>query len=310
MNEQLEHEQIEADIHELLTGGLAPDERAELLERIARDESVRRLAGEMARFQRLARRGLGLEVEQATLDASCASVLQAIESGRVASEREVQKPEKHRPAGVLTWAMRAAAVLAVAVGVVLASSWHRQLRDLRRQLAESRQSPSPPAPPVVVADLKTEDMQVLRTLWREVVDAGDQARTWVLLTDGSGEFGRLEKGASAPPTTAGGLTLVRCIVLTDDRQVRQVSILLPASQPGQLSVPSVFRVLGEPMDIALQTDGGFLELNLQLAGARRTGLRGRIPARQEEVRQVGQFRVGERTLTVYLQALSAGPENS
>ncbi|MCG3180442.1 MAG: hypothetical protein BIFFINMI_02803 [Phycisphaerae bacterium] len=297
--------ELESRIHDLLNGTLAPRQAADLLARIERDDAARHLAGEMARFQRLARAAAGLEaVESAGAD-SLQLAQGTIQSGRVEAAMGRRRGGR-RIYRSLVWPFRIAALVAVATGATLTFYWHRQAVDLRQQLDRK------PAAPIVVADLRPEDLAVLRTLWQGVASSGDQSRPWVLMADGVGAFGYLAQPAGSESPRIERLVLVRCVIVADDRQQTQVSLLLPAGQATPLNLPDACRILDQPVDLTLQAGGQFVDLSLRLGTGTdgSVGLAGRVPAQQSGAHQVGQFHLGERTLTVFLQALQVDPETT
>jgi hypothetical protein len=184
--------ELERRIHALLCDDLGADEKREVLLQIARDGEARDLLEEMLALERTVRAACGYDAAQRALAASMASVLSSLER---------QQPAAHgRRRRALTWLARAAAVLVIAsVTAAVTSYWAD--RVMQQRLTGLQKS-------VGMAQVSAAEIRSYRKVWQEVVDGRAGGVPWLLMSEGTGQFGYLpvtsDKGAG------GRLVLMRC----------------------------------------------------------------------------------------------------
>jgi len=231
--------ELERRIHALLCGDLNADEKREVLWQVARDEEARQLLGEMLALEQSARAAYGNEAARGALDASMASVLSSLERQQPAAQGRRRR--------VLTWLARAAAVLVIA-SVTAAVTTYWADRVMQQRLAGLQGG-------VGMAQVSPSEIRSYRKVWQEVVDGRAGGVPWLLMSEGTGEFGYLP-GASE--SAAGGrLVLMRCrLVGSKGDLLETLNIILPADRGTRLALPKAGRLDGLPIDYEVTAAGG------------------------------------------------------
>lgn len=280
---------LEHRIHSLLCGDLDPHARADVLGRVARDDEARHLLGEMLDMQQQARAACGLAVDAGAIQASVACVLAAgIPAERVPAGG---KPRSYGP-----WVWRAAAAAAVAISVYVAVTASMTARRVEVQLAHVRRTLTMPR----VTD---SEVASYRTIWQHLGEGPGRSEPWVLLGEGTGQFGYVpaETDAKRPH----GPLLVRCCLVTADGQVLETfNVLVPAGMHGRLVLPDAGRINDSPVHCEVATGGHATTLGILVGRdpGESVGVRGRVTVGGGPV-ELGQFRIDGATVHVILQAV-------
>jgi len=295
----------ECSIHALLCGRCDDAERFALLKRIARDENLRGLLGEMIQTQELARAAYGYPGADQSLQLSLPAALADLSAGQ--EHREAAKPAPRRRLGLSAWRRTfwpAAVGAVIAASVFLAIDVHRTNVLLREQfLAEGNR-----VEPILAGQIQPAEMQRLRDIWAEVADGGEASRTWIFMGGQSGEFGYV---SGAKPTGTDRPIVVRLILLSADGKVMEKSnLLLPRQAIGRLSLADAGRLWG--MQLGLEVDSSDSRTRVALTvgqggGGDSVGVSGKVRV-GNGAEEIGWLRVAGKDLRVIIQAipLSAG----
>ena len=279
--------ELERRIHALLCGDLNADEKREVLLQVARDEGARQLLGEMLALEQSARTAYGYETAQGALDASLASVLSSLERQQPAAQGRRRR--------VLMWLARAAAVLVIAA-VTAAVTTYWADRAMQQRVAGLREG-------VGMAQVSPAEIRSYRKVWQEVVDGRAGGVPWLLMSEGTGEFGYLP-GASE--SAAGGrLVLMRCRLVGSGGDVLEtLNIILPADRATRLSLPDAGRLDGLPIHYEASAAGGWAAVALTVGetAVESVGVRGRVAIGGVPV-EMGQFHLDGRRVHVWLQVV-------
>ena len=295
----------ECSIHALLCGRCDDAERFALLKRIARDENLRGLLGEMIQTQELARAAYGYPGADQSLQLGLPAALANLPVGR--EHRDAAKLAHRRRMGASAWRRTfwpAAVGAVIAASVFLAIDVHRTNVLLREQfLAEGNR-----VEPILAGQMQPAEMQRLRDIWAEVADGGEASRTWIFMGGQSGEFGYV---SGAKPTGTDRPIVVRLILLSADGKVMEKSnLLLPRQAIGRLSLADAGRLWG--MQLGLEVDSSDSRTHVALTvsrggGADSVGVSGKVRV-GNGAEEIGWLRVAGKDLRVIIQAipLSAG----
>ena len=295
----------ECSIHALLCGRCDDAERFALLKRIARDENLRGLLGEMIQTQELARAAYGYPAADQSLQLGLPAAFANLPAGQ--EHREAAKCAPRRRLGSSAWRRalwRMAAGAVIAASVFLAIDVHRTNVLLREQLlAEGNR-----VEPIPAVQFQPAEMQRLRDIWAEVADGGEASRTWILMSGQSGEFGYVN---GTKPTGANRPIVVRLILVSaDGKVVEKSNLLLPRQAIGKLLLADVGRLWGMPLGLEVDSSDSRTHVALtvgQGGGADSVGISGRVRV-GNGAEEIGWLRVAGKDLRVIVQAipLSAG----
>lgn len=300
MNSETERIDFECEVQDLLAGQAGGQRAAGLLWQVVRDNGARQTLSEMLEAQQQARRSLGLDIGEEHMQASLAGVIEALRqgpgSGGPAAGR--RREGGRRLLRAFFWPVGIAAALALAGLLHLTWSARSEIRVLHERMSTMTAAVKAP-------ELKADDLTALRAVWRQVADETGQTRPWVMLSNGTGEFGYVP--ADRVGSNGGGMVLLHCVIVTDDRRTTQINLLVPARASVQLAVPESGRLAGRPIEMAVRASGGHADVNLTIgeAGGSQVGLRGRAQTDGRPT-ELGQFRLEGVKATVFLQAQELG----
>lgn len=263
--------------------------RREALWRVVTDEQARARLAEMLRLQRQARAAFGYARAEPAMRRSLDELLDRLH----ARDETADRPPRPR-VRVTRWLLRAAAVMVMAASAFVAVVAWQGRGDLDRRLSAMQQAIQMPA-------LTAAEMAGYRQIWESVRDGADQGPPWVLLNNGSGEFGYLPEGAPAPAGQR--MMLLRCVVLSQDGQsLEELNLLLPAGRTVRLSLPAAGQLAGRPVqcDIAAEERHASLGLTVGDSPAGPVGVRGRVDV-GAEASEIGRFQLDGQTVRVLVQ---------
>ncbi len=310
-----ERTDLEGRLHGLLGGDLSPAERRAALRRIIRDEAARRTLDEMLAVQERSREAFGYdradEAMREPMERLSASLAPGEAPGEAPEEAPGEAPEevpvaphptpsdRKRNAGRRpwpVWLVRVAAASVIAASVFAAGVSWRNNRLLREKMKELHA-------PVAVARVTPAERDGYRHIWENVAGGGE-GRPWILLSDGTGEFGYLPPaGTEADPS---GLILIRCLLASlDGREVQTLNLLLPRRRIEGLSLPVIGRVAGEPIACDVSAGRGRAAIGLTVGeeAAEVSGIRGTAVIDGSPV-EIGQMRLDGRRLRVVVHAVT------
>ncbi len=296
-----EQEQLDTErsIHALLCGRCDDAERVALLKRIARDEHLRGLLGEMIQTRELARAAYGYPVDDRSLPINLPTALAGSRTG--GEHADAASPAIRRrlvlPLGRRAfWRLAGAAV--VAASIFLAVDVHQTNVLLRRQMLAGVNGTDP----IPASQLQPAEMQRLRNIWAEVADGAEASRPWILLSGQSGEFGYVN---GPKPTEADRPIVVRLILVSaDGKVVERSNLLLPRQAIGRLSLADVGRLWGMPLNMEVDSSGSHTNVALTVGhgGENSVGISGKVRV-GNGAEEIGWLRVAGKDLRVIIQAL-------
>jgi hypothetical protein len=282
--------ELEGRLHSLLCGSLSPAEREELLGLLVHDDQARRLLEEMLGFQRACRRAAGLdEAEERALQdlealrARCADI-------REPAHAQPRDARGRRWGSAGLWARVAAAVV-IASSIYAVWAIHQggsSPRDLVRRPGEER----PPS-----MGLTQEELERYREIWNQVAEGGG---TWVLLKEGSGQFGSFSTGSAQGQ--AGTVLLVQCRVVNSQGQlVYSADVLLPDEPALKVRLPEAGQLGGQRATLAVSAGpgGATVGLTVQNSSLVPVGVTGQAPL--GDGREVGRFRLHEQDMRFFVR---------
>ena len=280
---------LEEQIQSLLCAELCEADRSSLLMRIARDDDARALLAEMLEVQQQARSAFGYDDSTEAMQASLGAVIGSLPS--------VGRGRAARRLGV-AWLVAAAALALVAVSAYLAISTERRNRQLQARLDDIHKA-------VGMSKITAGELSQYRRIWESVAGPAGQARPWILLRDGRGEFGYMP----ATPDVAGGgrLVLLRCkVVGANGRGMEEVNLLLPARRGARLSLPEAGRLAGAPLrcDVVAGKEWTAVGLAVEDEGGA-AGVSGRARAGGGPV-EIGRFQFRGEGHRVFVQLVPVG----
>jgi len=283
MNKLDEPFALEEQLHSLLCGALSADQRQELLGRLAREEEPRRLLAEMLEFERACRRSAGLDGAEARASRDWEALRGRLTNG---PERAVRRGSWAGRAALWTgwWARAAAAVVVLACAYGAWSLYHGKGGGVDGGPRGSEAQLSTP--------LTAEELERFRTIWSQVAEGGG---TWVLVKEGSGQFGSI---APAPKSPKGGtVLLVQCRVVNDQGQlVYSADVLLPDEPSLKVRLPEAGLLAGQRAALAVTAvpGGTTVGLSVQDSLPAAVGVTGQAPLGSPS--EVGRFRLHDQDL--------------
>ncbi|MCY2930759.1 MAG: hypothetical protein NTV86_14935 [Planctomycetota bacterium] len=275
---------LEIRLDALIRGELAEPERQETLDRVATDESARRLLADMLDCRRRARQAFGYDGIEGKIAEGMSQVL-----SRLPRPAGTARPQRRR---MLGWPLATAASLLLAAGIGL---WAMRQNAPAGPTIQTMQAAGPVIPESTPAQLAR-----LRGLWGAIA-SGDSA-TWILVRNGGDNFGQ-EPSSGAP--AEGGAVSVRCVFAGSDGTILDdFQILVPASTVSPLAVGEAARLAGRPVVCDVSAGVGWVALHVKVddKAGRPVGVQGTVKTGQGPV-QIGEFRLGEREVKVFLQAI-------
>jgi len=296
-----DHQELdqERSIHALLCGRLGQAERVSLLKSLAQDEQLRDLLAEIIQTQELARAAYGYPADDPSVPAGLtASIAAPAASTRPSS---TSKPSNRRLLALGPWRRalwRVAAIVVIAASVFVAIDVHRSNVLLRNKLAGGGGGE-----PITTGQLLPADMQRLRDIWSHVVDRRETARPWILMSNGSGEFGYvsgLDKSGPSQP-----IVLRLTLVSADGKVVETSNLLLPNQAIGRLALADAGRLWGLPLGLVVDSSNRRTRVALTVSrgdddGA---GISGRVRV-GDVAEEIGWLRVAGKDVRVIVQALA------
>lgn len=312
MMDETTRSRLETRIHSLLCGELDEADRLELLSLVARSEEARRILGEMAGLQRRSRQAFGCEVPAAQMQESIAFIQGRLRASTGPTGRTTAAPWAPRVRRLLrsaAWSVRIVAAVVVAVSVYAAVTANRNAGDAQRQITSMQQVLLRIQRAVETPQLTEANLVEYRALWDQVRDSGSTAVPWILMQDGRGQFGYVQVSPRAADRPR--VRLLRCFIMDDhSRIISKIDLLLPVEGDLNLAVPDAARIAGRPIHMDVSTTGQWTSLGLRIGkepgGV--VGLRGRARA-DDGLVEVGQFRLDDQKMKVFLQAIDLPPEN-
>jgi len=302
MTDQQELDQ-ERSIHALLCGRLGDAERVSLLKSLAQDEQLRDLLTEIIQTQELARAAYGYPVGDPSVPVGLTAAIAAPAAG--AEHTSTSKPASPRRLAFRSWRRalwRVAAIAVIAASVFVAVDVHHSNVLLRDKLAAAGAGE-----PIPAGQLQPAEMQRLRGIWNQVADRRDTCRPWILLNNGSGEFGYV---SGTDKSGAGQPIVLRLIfVSADGKVVKTSNLLLPEQAIGKLRLADVARLGGLPLGLVVDSSNSRTRVALSVSrgGDDGAGISGRVRI-GGVAEEIGWLRVAGRDVRVIVQVLPLRPE--
>ncbi len=298
MTDQQELDQ-ERSIHALLCGRLGEAERVSLLKSLARDERLRDLLTESIQTQELARAVYGYPVDDPSVPVGLTAAIAAPVAG--ATPSSTSKPADRRLLALGSWRRalwRVAAIAVIAVSVFVVIDVHRSNVLLREKL-----SVAGAGDPIQAGQLQPAEMQRLRNIWNQVVDRRETSRPWILMSNGSGEFGYVSSADKSGPGQP--IVLRLTLVSADGKVVETSSLLLPEQAIGRLALADAGRLWGLPLGLVVDSSNRRTRVALTVSrgdddGA---GISGRVRV-GDVAEEIGWLRVAGKDVRVIVQALA------
>ncbi len=290
---QKERIEMERWIQPLLAGGEEASSRRKLLWRIVQDEQARRVLVEMLQDQSDARAAFAFDRVDQAIEDSFAKVKASLSRARRAAAGAPPGRWRALSVRMLPWLSALAAVVVVAASMYVTLTARSGKRLLEERL--TRLETAGAAPILTVGE---PEMARYRFLWNQVAQGSN---AWVLVNDSEGRFGSI---ASVPPSVPGtGVLLLRCRILDEaGRQVYATDLLMPDREGMSFRLPDAGRIAGRParLDIATAGRRASVSLSLDREEAAATGVAGQT-ALGSDTREIGRFRLEDRTLRVYVR---------
>jgi hypothetical protein len=312
----------------LLCGDLCGKERDEILELIATDESARKALAEMMKCRQVARQAFGYEAVQAKIDASMADLAGSLKAASAKSGPQPKRRARRRVVSLrwpgLFW--QVAAVVAIAVAIYLGVTGREETQATSREAAKvaaeklarkfaevemagyrrAREEITEANAQALARQLVAAELAGYRKVWQEVASTEPNS-PWILLKDGDGRFEYLSAVAARPDARP---LVVRCLLVSSEGEtLEKINLLLPAHRPVRLSLGEMGQIAGLPIrcDVATQQEWVSMDVKIGTDEARAVGVRGRVRT-GEKISEVGQFRLGDRDMKMFLQAVSLNTE--
>ncbi len=301
MTDQQELDQ-ERLIHALLCGRLGDAKRVSLLKRLAHDEQLRNLLTEIVRTQELARAAYGYPIGDPSVPDGLTAAIAAPAAG--AEHPSTSKPPHRRLLAFRPWRRalwRVAAIAVIAASVFVAVDVHRSNVLLRHKLAAADVGE-----PIPAGQLQPAEMQRLRDIWNQIADRRDTSRPWILLNNGSGEFGYVggayKSGAVQP------IVLRLTLLSAEGKVVETSNLLLPEQAIGRLALADAGRLWGLPLGLVVDSSNNRTRVALTVSrgGDDGAGISGRVRV-GNVAEEIGWLRVGGQDVRVIVQALPLRP---
>ncbi len=239
---------LEKRIHSLICGDLDEQRRQETLSLIAHDKHAQGILSEMIDVQRSSRAAFGFD----HVDEAIARSMPHLDSDTLDKQGQQRLREKKQqtPKGQhflhLTkagWLWRIAAMFVIAASAYIALSNYISSQNLDEQLAEIRQSIAKPT-----ISLSADDVSRLRTVWSEVSGSGNAGDTWILLNNGSGEFGSIDTPADT--MSRGKVLLVQYRIVDESGSyVYTADLLMPDRKTLKIDLPDAGKIVGRPASL-------------------------------------------------------------
>lgn len=258
--------ELEQKIHSLLCGGLEEHEHQEALLLLARDAKARKILTEMLEVQKESRAAFGYDkvpiwrlLHQNGLDAAGVKAKLANRAAHADTGRRKKTFRRFRD---ITWVWRIAAMIVIAVSTWVAITARRSSQSLQTQLTEIKQSIAAPA-----MKLTAGDVARYRTIWSQISGGTEAKGTWVLLTNGGGEFGSIaDPHAKA---THGSVLLVQYWISDKTgRCVYTADILASDRKMMELKLPEAGSIAGRPASLTVSTADDRATVGLSIGGQR------------------------------------------
>lgn len=290
---------LEMQIHDLLNGGLDEPDRVRLLERVAHDDRARQALCQAVELRREARAAFGYDQADALAKDALPRLKSALAAGKTTLATPPRAPAR---ANRFRFLWRASTLARVAAVVVVVASMYVAVvvnlanRELRANLSRSTE-------PAGLPGLTEGELADLRTVWNGLLDRSQDAQPWVLLSNGSGQFGYVPAGKDGADSER--LVLVRCMLVNEaNKSISEVNLLLPAQQDLRLSVPDAGKAGNRPINCDVWVAGRWAGLSLSVGDKAKevSGLAGRANIGGKPV-EIGQFLLDGSRLRVILQAL-------
>ncbi len=296
MNDKSQLE-LEQKIHSLICGDMDEKQRQEALELLAHDTQARKVLTDMLDVQKASRAAFGYDHVDEAIARSMPS-LNVMTGEAKSADQTVQtdtgkkKSVFHRFGGV-TWVWRIAAMFVVGVFAYLAITAHRSNQNLQTQLDEIRQSITAPA-----MTLTADDINRYRTVWSQVSE--DDDNTWVLLTNGDGEFGSIAKN-SQQTNVLGKVLLVQYRILDQAGNcIYTADLLIPDRKLMEISLPDAGSIAGLPASLTIAATGDHTTIGLSVGNqdTLSAGVVGRM-FKGGATKEIGSFNLDGEHLRVF-----------
>ncbi len=295
----------ECSIHAMLCGRLAEAEQVSLLKRLARDDQLRDLLAEIIQTQELARAAYGYPIGDPSVPVDLTRAIAASAAG--AEHPSTSKPEHRRLLAFRPWRRalwRVAAIVVIAASVFVAVDVHRSNVLLRDKLATAGIGE-----PIQASQLQPSEIQRLRGVWNQIADRRETSRPWILLSNGSGEFGYVggvyKSGERQP------IVLRLTLVSAEGKVVETSNLLLPEQAIGKLSLADIGRLWGLPLGLVVDSSNSRTRVALTVSrgGDDGAGISGRVQV-GNVAEEIGWLRVAGKDVKVIVQAFPLRPNVS
>lgn len=293
MTEQTEHD-LECRIHSLLCGALAEHEKCDLLSLIARDEHARQVLAECIEDQRQSRAAFGYDraggVMQHSLEQLKATLVAGDRSGRRSIVVRLVSPR---------WLIRIAAGVVIVVSMYAATTASRNSRlvsvELARVAKELKISQAMPA-----ITLTAANRERYQRIWKLVTGDG---QTWMIFGNGGIEFGSFPR--EIPGTAGDRLLLIQCRIVDDlGEEVYSKDLLMPDLPEMDREIAHAGHLAGRPVTLVISRTARRARVRVSLADQEGffAGVVGQIVIGPDEIGQIGEFRVDDRMMRVFVRA--------
>jgi hypothetical protein len=275
--------QLQQAVHDLLCGQLDEANRLDLLEKFAHDEQARRELAEALETYRLCAEAIGLGASESRVAEGMRSAQAMLRHAPDSPGRRFRLLPHRRNLPAL------AAIVVIGLCVYMAI-----LVSKGPLVVQQVVQPAPLAQP---ASLSDTDLRAYRQIWQQVVSRGERGQSWLLLSDGTGQFGRLDQSGGT------GLVALRCLLINaEGRLLGSSCVLLPSQAQITLSLPEIAS-LGEEIQCQVTTGGqrAGMALTTYQDSRQIAGLQGEVPVGSRPT-EIGQFKVKGQNVRVVLQA--------
>ncbi len=282
---------VERQIHDLLCGGLSESERYEALTLISCNDAAQALLRKLIQEQELVRSAFGYD-HLSTIIPKHQKKMQAL-----FSSENSKRLEKGRWIEPMRWLARAASIAIIVTLIGLIYIENRRGVALQRQMARLTMEPS--------VKVTNEDISRYRQIWSQVAEGAD---TWVLVSNGNGEFGNIQ--GNSPSAGNSNVLLVQCrIVDLSGNCLYTADLLLPDQPMTRVELPDVGQVAGRWASLTVVRTGERAVASLLIRDDRNLplGVTGQISIGNNDPNtELGSFRVNNQTVKVFtrIQRLS------
>jgi len=272
-------------------------QRQEALLLLARDAQARKILTEMIEVQKASRAAFGYDHADEAIIRSMPSLnimaIEAKSASRIVQTDVREKKSVFLRTGGMTWAWRIAAMFVITASIYVAITAYWSSQNLQIQLAKTKQLMAVPAMMLTAADVAR-----YRTVWSQVSE--DDDNTWVLLTNGSGEFGSISQDSQQMRVRGKVLLVQYRIVDQAGNCVYTADLLIPDRKTMEISLPDAGSIAGLPASLTIATAGNQTTVGLSVGSHENltTGIVGQMFI-GVATKEIGSFSLDGKSLRVF-----------